>query len=161
MFEIGGIFGSASLGFVLRNFFNNKSLYGSTVQTFLSAIALILFILTSQSGIFINSILMISAGFLNCAPDIILVGSFPTELGEMDGRNAAAAIIGFVNGFGSIGTFLEGPLIGVISDSFGWSGMFYVMIILSFVGALATYRAHRIYEVIKKAKMMTVTAQNA
>jgi hypothetical protein len=35
---------------------------------------------------------------LNCGPDILLCGSFPTELGEMDGRNAAAAIIGFVNG---------------------------------------------------------------
>lgn len=28
----------------------------------------------------------------------------------MDGRNCASAIIGFVNGFGSIGTFIEGKL---------------------------------------------------
>jgi hypothetical protein len=50
-----------------------------------------------------NSLMMIVAGALNCGPDIILCGSFPSELGEMDGRNAASAIIGFVNGFGSIG----------------------------------------------------------
>ena len=80
-------------------------------------------------------------------------GSFPTELGEMDGRNAASAIIGFVNGFGSIGTFLEGPIIGYISDAYGWAGMFYCMIILSFVASLASYRAHRIYEVINRAKL--------
>ena len=68
----------------------------------------------------------------------------------MDGRNAASAIIGFVNGFGSIGTFIEGPIIGYISDNFGWSGMFWAMICLSFIGSITCYRAHRIYEIKKK-----------
>jgi len=85
-----------------------------------------------------------------CGPDIILVSSVPTELGEMDGRNAASAVIGFVNGIGSIGSFIEGPIIGWISDVYGWSGMFYSMILLSFAGAVACYRAHRIYEIKKK-----------
>ena len=74
----------------------------------------------------------------------------------MDGRNSASAIIGFVNGFGSIGTFLEGPIIGFISDAYGWTGMFYCMIILSFIGAIACYRAHRIYEVITRAKSLNL-----
>jgi hypothetical protein len=76
---------------------------GSTVETFLSAVALVLFIATAHMGMTVNSLMMIIAGALNCGPDIILCGSFPSELGEMDGRNAASAIIGFVNGFGSIG----------------------------------------------------------
>lgn len=150
MFEIGGIFGSASIGYFLNTYFDNKALLGSTVGTFLSALALILFILTSSMGIAVNSIVMILVGFLNVGPDLVLVGPFPTELGEMDGRNAASAVIGFVNGVGSIGTFMEGPAIGWISDQFGWMGMFYTMIILSFVGAIACYRAHRIYEIKKK-----------
>jgi OPA family glycerol-3-phosphate transporter-like MFS transporter 1/2 len=93
---------------------------------------------------------MIIIGILNCGPDIILCGSFPTELGEMDGRNAASAIIGFVNGFGSVGTFLEGPAIGWMVGNYGWSGMFYSMILLSLVGSVTCYRAHRIYEIKKK-----------
>jgi sugar phosphate permease len=120
------------------------------VETFLSAIGLVLFIITANMGVFVNSVLMIIIGLLNCGPDIILCGSFPTELGEMDGRNAASAIIGFVNGFGSIGTFIEGPIIGWISDNYGWSGMFYCMILISFVGSVTCYRASRIYDIRKK-----------
>lgn len=153
MFEIGGILGSATIGYCLKRFFDNKSLLGSTVGTLLSAVALIAFIVTANMGIFVNSVVMIIVGFLNCGPDIILVGPFPTELGEMDGRNAASAVIGFVNGVGSIGTFIEGPLIGWVSDRYGWSGMFYSMILLSFVGAVTCYRAHRIYEIKKKSTM--------
>lgn len=48
-------------------------------------------------------------------------------------------------GFGSVGTFLEGPIIGLISAHYGWSGMFYMMIGLSGVGALAVLRALSIY----------------
>jgi OPA family glycerol-3-phosphate transporter-like MFS transporter 1/2 len=62
MFEIGGIVGSASIGYVLGRFFNNKSLLGSTVETFLSALGLIVFIATSEMGIFINSFIMIIIG---------------------------------------------------------------------------------------------------
>jgi MFS transporter, OPA family, solute carrier family 37 (glycerol-3-phosphate transporter), member 1/2 len=120
MFEIGGIVGSGSIGYVLKKFFNNKSLYGSTVETFLSAIALILFVVTSNGGVFINSFFMFIIGILNCGPDIILASSVPSELGEMDGRNAASSVIGFVNGFGSIGTFFQGPVIGWIVENYGW-----------------------------------------
>jgi len=150
MFEIGGILGSATTGYCLKRFFSNKSLLGSTVGTLLSAFALVFFIATANMGILVNSVVMIAVGFLNCGPDIILVSSVPTELGEMDGRNAASAVIGFVNGIGSIGSFIEGPIIGWISDVYGWSGMFYSMILLSFAGAVACYRAHRIYEIKKK-----------
>ena len=44
-------------------------------------------------------------------------------------------------GFGSVGTFIEGPIIGLISTAYGWSGMFYFMIIVTFVGTVAVYRA--------------------
>ena len=113
----------------------------------MSAIGLIFFIATANAGLFVNSVIMILIGILNCGPDIILCGSFPSELGEMDGRNCASAIIGFVNGFGSIGTFIEGPIIGWISDNYGWSGMFYSMILLRLIGTVTCYRAHRIYEI--------------
>ena len=47
----------------------------------------------------------------------------------------------FIAGFGSIGTFIEGPIIGIISTSYGWSGMFYFMIFVTFAGTAAVYRA--------------------
>ena len=49
--------------------------------------------------------------------------------------------ISCVAGFGSVGTFIEGPVIGVISTSYGWSGMFYFMILVTFAGTAAVFRA--------------------
>ena len=56
-------------------------------------------------------------------------------------------------GFGSVGTFLEGPIIGLISAHYGWSGMFYLMIGLSVVGALAVLRALSIYNQRQTSKI--------
>lgn len=144
-FEIGGVLGSAVIGIVIDRYFKGRSLAGTGYSITLSAVSLLAFYLTSSWGIVFNTVFMFLAGVFNCGPDSILGGSIPNELGEMDGRNAAAAAVGLVNGFGSVGTFLEGPIIGLISAHYGWSGMFYLMIGLSGVGALAVLRALSIY----------------
>jgi len=51
-------------------------------------------------------------------------------------------------GVGSIGTFLEGPVIGWIVAQYGWSAMFSCMILLSVFGAAASYRAARYQRMI-------------
>ncbi|KAL4226188.1 hypothetical protein ACF0H5_014174 [Mactra antiquata] len=140
-FEIGGVVGSAVIGFVLDRLFKGRSLYGTCLCTGLSGVSLLLFMLTGNWGMMFNCLFLFLAGAFNCGPDTILGGSIPAELGEMDGRNAAAATVGLVNGFGSVGTFLEGPIIGIIATAYGWSGMFYFMIILSFIGCVAVFRA--------------------
>lgn len=48
-------------------------------------------------------------------------------------------------GFGSVGTFLEGLIIGLIFVYYGWFGMFYMMIGLSGVGVLVVFRVLFIY----------------
>ncbi|XP_069101723.1 sugar phosphate exchanger 3-like [Argopecten irradians] len=141
IFEVGGVFGSAVIGFIIDAVFWGRSLSGTAASSLLSAISLLGFLLTSSWGIWFNGLFLFLAGVFNCGPDSILGGAVPAQLGEMDGRNAAAATIGLVNGFGSVGTFMEGPIIGVISTWYGWSGMFYFMIALSFIGTLSVYRA--------------------
>lgn len=47
-------------------------------------------------------------------------------------------------GIGSLGTVVQGPLVALIADYYGWTGMFYLMIILSLLGALAVLRASTI-----------------
>lgn len=49
----------------------------------------------------------------------------------------------FISGVGSIGTFLEGPIIGWIVAQYGWSAMFTCMILLSVFGAMTSFRAAR------------------
>ena len=58
---------------------------------------------------------------------------------------------GSVLGVGSIGTFLEGPVIGWIVAQYGWSAMFTCMILLSVIGALTAFRAARYQRAIKLA----------
>jgi len=54
-------------------------------------------------------------------------------------------------GVGSIGTFLEGPVIGWIVGRYGWSAMFACMILLSIFGGIASFRAARYQRMIKLA----------
>ncbi|CAF1019288.1 unnamed protein product [Rotaria sordida] len=98
MFDVGGVAGSATIGYVLKRFFNNEGCLGAGVETLLSAGTLLSFLAFAKAGITINSILMLITGALNCGADIILCSSVPIEIGEMDGRNAGSAVIGFVNG---------------------------------------------------------------
>ena len=58
-------------------------------------------------------------------------------------------LVFFVLGVGSIGTFLEGPVIGWIVAQYGWSAMFTCMILLSVFGAITSFRAARYQRIIK------------
>ncbi|KAK6993986.1 glycerol-3-phosphate transporter 5 [Biomphalaria glabrata] len=145
VFEVGGVTGSALIGFALDRYYKGNTLRGIALFVLISTVALGLFIITSSWGVFINSVFMFIAGAFNAGPDILLCGTVPAELIEKHNKNAAAATIALVNGFGSIGTCIEGPIIGVITDYAGWGGMFPLMIGLSTLGALATYRASAIH----------------
>ncbi|XP_046354292.2 putative glycerol-3-phosphate transporter 5 [Haliotis rufescens] len=144
-FEVGGVIGSALLGVILDRYFPGRSLHGTWLSILLSTVSLILFLYTSSMGKVVNSVFMFLAGAFNAGPDTILGGAIPLELGERDNRKAGAATVGLVNGFGSVGTCIEGPVIGLISSMYGWAGMFYLMIGLSAAGVAANFRAARIY----------------
>jgi len=58
-------------------------------------------------------------------------------------------LIFVIIGVGSIGTFLEGPVIGWIVAQYGWSAMFTCMILLSIFGGIASIRAARYQRMIK------------
>ncbi|BFZ08995.1 hypothetical protein BsWGS_12034 [Bradybaena similaris] len=151
VFEVGGVTGSALVGFALDRFYPGRTLHGIGLFVLISTLALVLFIVTSSWGVVINSVFMFIAGAFNAGPDILLCGTVPAEIVEKQNKNAATATIGLVNGFGSIGTCIEGPIIGIVTAYTGWSGMFYLMIALSALGTLATYRAAVINARINKS----------
>uniref|UniRef100_T1JHQ2 Major facilitator superfamily (MFS) profile domain-containing protein n=1 Tax=Strigamia maritima TaxID=126957 RepID=T1JHQ2_STRMM len=144
VFEIGGVMGSALLGIVTDKFFGGRSLTATTVSTGMSTVALLLFFATGNYGFAMNAVFMAMAGALNCGPDTILGGSLPAQIGDSQETSCAAGVTGLVNGFGSVGACLEGPIVGYISQTYGWDGMFYFILFLSAVGTLSTYRAHLI-----------------
>ncbi|XP_019625469.1 PREDICTED: putative glycerol-3-phosphate transporter 5 [Branchiostoma belcheri] len=140
-FEIGGVLGSATLGVFIDKLFHGDSLQGVSTVIMFSTLSLILFLLTASWGIPFNVMCMLLTGMFNCGPDAILTGSLPTQLGDKDGRNAHAAISGFINGFGSVGTVLQGPIIGAIAEWYGWEGTFYFMIVVSLIATFCICRA--------------------
>jgi sugar phosphate permease len=47
-----------------------------------------------------------------------------------------------VNGMGSLGAIFEGPIVGVVSETFGWNGVLICCIFMSFAVTMATLKAH-------------------
>ncbi|XP_048586602.1 putative glycerol-3-phosphate transporter 5 isoform X2 [Nematostella vectensis] len=111
VFEIGGVAGSASLGLIISRLFGGRAVYGVALTVLGSTVFLAAFHFTSHMGIPINCVFMFLAGACNCGPDPYLSGSIAAEIGERE--NAQAAVSGLINGFGSIGTVVEGPVINL------------------------------------------------
>ena len=134
-FEIGCVFGSTGLGYLIDRFLGGRVHWGVCVSIIGSAVSLLLFQITSFYGFFSNFACLFMAGALQAGPDVIVTGALAAEVGKRE--NAQSAVCGIVNGFGSIGTIAQGPLIALIVTKFGWSGSFYAMIGLTLLGALA------------------------
>ncbi|CAF1349132.1 unnamed protein product [Rotaria sp. Silwood1] len=66
----------------------------------------------------------------------------------------------FILGVGSIGTFLEGPVIGWIVAQYGWSAMFTCMILLSVFGAITSFRAAHYQRMIKLSPAASSSSLN-
>jgi len=64
------------------------------------------------------------------------------EIGERNGRKSGSGVTSLVNGVGSMGGILEGPLIGWLWGVVGWGGVLSTVVIVTFIGALFVYRAH-------------------
>ncbi|EDO48752.1 predicted protein, partial [Nematostella vectensis] len=152
VFEIGGVAGSASLGLIISRLFGGRAVYGVALTVLGSTVFLAAFHFTSHMGIPINCVFMFLAGACNCGPDPYLSGSIAAEIGERE--NAQAAVSGLINGFGSIGTVVEGPVIGWMVERYGWAGPFYFMITLSLVGTVCMFKAVTIDNKMKRAEFM-------
>ena len=75
---------------------------------------------------------------------MIITGALAIEVGARE--NAESAVCGIVNGFGSVGTIFQGPLIALVVTHFGWGGSFYGMIGLTIFGGLAVMKAAVIHD---------------
>ncbi len=75
----------------------------------------------SQFGFMPITLLLSLIGLCNCGPDSILIGAVTADMGNANGLNAGAGVTSLVNGIGSIGGTIEGPLIGMLVTLMGWS----------------------------------------
>ncbi|KAF0297889.1 Glucose-6-phosphate exchanger SLC37A2 [Amphibalanus amphitrite] len=140
-FDVGAVLGSAVIGVAVDRVFAGRALTGCLLSVVASTLSLLLFSLTSGWGAPANGLLLLVAGLFNGGPDTLLGAAIPTELGQRDERRAAQAASGAVNGFGSVGTFLEGPLLGAVALHLGWPAVFYSMVLSSALAVLCVLRA--------------------
>eukprot|EP00111_Clytia_hemisphaerica_P010948 TCONS_00032108-protein len=138
-FEIGGVCGSAMIGIVIDKFLHGRAYLGVFVSLVIAAFSLCLFQLTSKWGLWFNFGFLFLAGACQCGPDSVVSGALASEIGKRE--NAQSAVSGVINGFGSVGSIIEGPFIAVILTQFGWSGTFYAMVILTGITAIAVLKA--------------------
>ena len=142
MFDIGGILGGPLLGFYVDKYHSKRPLWGIYQITMLGTLSFILMAFIAQWGSLYVSILLLLAGAANCGPDALLTGSVTMLIGEKFAVGKGAGVTSLVNGLGSLGAILEGPVIGMVSQYFGWISVIFCMVGLCFVTTLATLKAH-------------------
>ena len=143
-FEMGGAIGSAAMGILVDRWLSGRALFACGLASMGCAITLIALMITSSFGPIAHLVWLIIAGALNCGPDVVLAGSVATRLGEKHG--AAAAVTGVINGLGSLGIVLEGPLVALLASWFGWNALLPLMICLCGLAAASGFRAHSLYQ---------------
>lgn len=149
-FEIGGVAGAAIVGFLLDSYFKGRDLVCAATYLALCTLSLVLFSLTSSWGLFFNCLFMIIAGAGNCGVDPVLSGTLSIKManfyGESEGVPAPTAqLAGFINGLGSLGSIIEGVMIGLIADAYGWQAVFYTITALSLVTVAILIRAISVF----------------
>lgn len=121
LFDVGGILGSVFLGMAADRY---NSLVLTLLATVTGAAGFLFFKFTAAWGMTYNSIMLSVGGACVCGIDALLGGSVAVKIGEKGGGNGGAAVAGLINGFGSMGAVIQGPLIGFMSDMYGWNSVF-------------------------------------
>jgi len=154
IFDIGGSLGTPVIGILLDRYFPTNGLFGMWTFVTISSVSLLLFAATAQLGFIHNALFTLVAGGTNCAVDGLLAGSFSMKIGEAEGRRSGAALTGLVNGIGTFGAVAEGPIIGWIADTYGWTTVFTFLIILSALASLIIFKAMVIQRRVDRAAQL-------
>lgn len=88
------------------------------------------------------AVLLVCIGICNCGPDSILIGAITVEMGNANSMNAGAGLTSLVNGIGSFGGVIEGPLLGLLVTHFGWSSVLVAIVASASIAALALLKAN-------------------
>eukprot|EP00088_Acartia_fossae_P005706 TRINITY_DN12577_c0_g1_i1.p1 TRINITY_DN12577_c0_g1~~TRINITY_DN12577_c0_g1_i1.p1 ORF type:complete len:424 (+),score=63.33 TRINITY_DN12577_c0_g1_i1:653-1924(+) len=142
MFDLGGIFGSPLLGITLDKFYPGVPLKGVTICMFIGTITVGIFILTASGGLGMNCACLIVLGATNCGPDSILAGSVAIEVGNRKAEGNGAGVTSLVNGIGSVGGVVEGPVVWIVWGIAGWAGILPLVLVLTACGTLTCARTY-------------------
>jgi sugar phosphate permease len=138
-FELGGVVGSAGLGWLSDRVRGRRAAVALGSLLGLAG-ALWLYAQLGAAPASAHFALMALVGALLFGPDALLSGAAAQDAAS---PAQAATAVGLVNGIGSLGALLQGPLTVTVQATLGWQGLFYAFLALALFAALALLPALR------------------
>ena len=138
-FEVGGIFGSVLMSWLGARGAERRGGLGRHVGTaallvFLASICLLVCTVLFRNRLMFTGVLAMSlVGLLINAGDFALPTLVSQDLARRSGRGeveAVGAVVGAVNGCGSLGTVLQSPVTAWLSMCCGWDSVFWLLVAL-------------------------------
>jgi len=137
MYDLGGIFGSPLLGITLDCFIPGAPLKGIALCLFIGTLSVGAFMISATWGLIVNCICLLIMGATNCGPDSMLAGSVAIDIGNRKADGNGASVTSLVNGIGALGGAVEGPIVWLVWQLTGWTGVLGLVLTLTAAGALS------------------------
>ena len=131
-FEAGGAVGAIAIGLASDRLSHWPRARVAAVSLLAMAGAILLYAWLAPRDPVAQFCLVALIGCLLVGPDSLLTGAAAQEAG---GPEAAAFAAGFVNGVGSLGALLQGLITVGVQAAWGWSGVFYLFVVLALLAA--------------------------
>lgn len=132
LFEVGGFFGNLAAGWSSDRLFKAKRgpinvLFSAGMFLFIG-----LFWMIPEGYPWLDSLLMFCVGFAIFGPQL-MIGLTAVELSH---KKAAATATGFVGFFAYIGAAFAGYPLGLITQTWGWSGFYWILLLCCVISVL-------------------------
>jgi MFS transporter, OPA family, sugar phosphate sensor protein UhpC len=132
LFEVGGFFGNLAAGWSSDRLFQAKRGPVNVLFAIGMFVFIGLFWLIPEGYTFLDSVGMFCIGFAIFGPQM-MIGLAAAELSH---KRAAATSTGFAGVFAYLGAAFAGYPLGFITQSYGWEGFFWALIICCVVSVL-------------------------
>eukprot|EP00919_Chromeraceae_sp_WS-2016_P036870 GHVR01087594.1.p1 GENE.GHVR01087594.1~~GHVR01087594.1.p1 ORF type:complete len:215 (+),score=63.53 GHVR01087594.1:381-1025(+) len=140
-FDVGGIFGAVSAGYISDRVFHGRRMFCAMVLCIFTGFAVLLFLWASHQGTVLLLFSMTTLGFAIAGPDALLGGTAAQDLCERAGVSCVSRVSGVVNGLGSVGAVVQGIIVAYVSEAFGWVAVFATLCMFSVAAVLVMFTA--------------------
>lgn len=132
-FEIGGIVGAITIGWVSDRFLKGRRMPAAIASVLCLGALMAVYGDAAGAGIATNVVMLLAIGFFLFGPDAIVSATAAQDIG---GRAAAATAAGVINGLGSVGQIVAEKLNPSQSAGGDWSYRFRIIGVLTAFSAL-------------------------
>eukprot|EP00002_Diphylleia_rotans_P031140 TRINITY_DN6458_c0_g1_i3.p1 TRINITY_DN6458_c0_g1~~TRINITY_DN6458_c0_g1_i3.p1 ORF type:complete len:196 (-),score=43.05 TRINITY_DN6458_c0_g1_i3:39-626(-) len=136
MLDVGGSLGSIFAGYASDRWAGGRRVIVAIPCFVMAAASMGLYLAVGETGVVMNGAVLGFVGVFIFGPDSLLAGAAAQDIG---GR-ASSTVAGLINGIGSIGAILQGPVTDQMSDTYGWESLFYLLIGMCILACIVLLR---------------------